>query len=65
MKRNVIIAVIVTAAVAVAVSGPALARSGHGGGAPTTPPKPAIHPNSAVKEAIWPALNSGTIVAGE
>ena len=72
MKRNALIAVVITAA-ALALSGPAFAKSGHGGGkgggssngggqtTQTKPPKPTIHPNKAVTHAIYCALRCGTI----
>ena len=74
MKRNALIAVVITAAATLALGGPAFAKSGHGNGgsnggghgAETSakPPKPTIHPNQAVKDAIHCAFHCGTIEDG-
>jgi hypothetical protein len=74
MKRNALIAVVITAAATLALSGPAFAKSGHGHGgsnggghgAETSakPPKPTIHPSKGVKDAIHCALHCGTIEEG-
>jgi hypothetical protein len=73
MKRNALIAVVITAAATLALSGPAFAKSGHGNGngggnnnagTSAKPPKPTIHPNQAVKDAIHCALHCGTIQDG-
>jgi hypothetical protein len=69
MKRNALIAVVITAAATLALGGPAFAKYGHGNGnggsnggnVPTTAPKPTIHPNQAVKDAIHCAFHCGTI----
>jgi hypothetical protein len=68
MKRNLILAAALAAAVA--LSGPALAKSGHHGGGSSgapkgetsaKPPKPTIHPSQNVKHAIDCAFHCGSI----